>query len=65
MENEYINVVDTVDRLKYLCDKLNLSKLIDGDYEQIDILSEIKERIESIELEKVSDIPENYYKYQA
>lgn len=56
MEYEYLDLVDTVDRLKHLCKRLNLSKIVDGDFGQIDILSEMKERIEMIELERF-DMP--------
>tara|TARA_R110002020_G_scaffold443902_1_gene655236 strand:- start:285 stop:482 length:198 start_codon:yes stop_codon:yes gene_type:complete len=65
MEDEYIDLVDTVDRLKSLCKRLNLSKIVDGDFGQIDILSEMKERIEMIELERIDEPLVDKYKYQA
>jgi len=65
MEDEYIDLVDTVDRLKFLCKKLNLSKIIDGDFGQINILAEMKERIEMIELERIDEPIVDKYKYQA
>jgi len=65
MEHEYTDVVDAVDRLKHLCRKLNVSKLIDGDMRQIDILAEMKERIEMIELERIDEPIVDKYKYQA
>ena len=65
MEHEYTDVVDAVDRLKHLCRKLNVSKLIDGDMRQIDILAEMKERIETMELERIDVLPVDRFKYQA
>jgi hypothetical protein len=65
MEDEYLDIVDTVDRLKFLCKKLNLSKIVDGDFGQIDILAEIKERIEMIELERFDMPIADKFKYQA
>tara|TARA_R100001530_G_scaffold114888_1_gene81859 strand:- start:332 stop:529 length:198 start_codon:yes stop_codon:yes gene_type:complete len=65
MEDEYLDLVDTVDRLKFLCKKLNLSKIIDGDFGQINILAEMKERIEMIELERIDEPIVDKYKYQA
>jgi len=65
MEDGYLDLVDTVDRLKFLCKKLNLSKIIDGDFGQINILAEMKERIEMIELERIDEPIVDKYKYQA
>ena len=65
MEDEYLDLVDTVDRLKFLCKRLNLSKIVDGDFGQIDILAEMKERIETMELERVDVLPVDRFKYQA
>ena len=65
MEDEYLDLVDTVDRLKFLCKRLNLSKIADGDFGQIDILAEIKERIEMIELERIDEPLVDKFKYQA
>ena len=65
MEDEYLDLVDTVDRLKFLCKRLNLSKIVDGDFGQIDILAEMKERIEMIELERIDEPIVDKYKYQA
>ena len=65
MEYEYLDLVDTVDRLKHLCKRLNLSKIVDGDFGQIDILSEMKERIEMIELERFDMPIVDKFKYQA
>ena len=65
MEDEYLDLVDTVDRLKHLCKKLNLSKIVDGDFGQIDILAEMKERIEMIELERIDTPIVDKFKYQA
>jgi len=65
MEDGYLDLVDTVDRLKFLCKKLNLSKIIDGDFGQINIVAEMKERIEMIELERIDEPIVDKYKYQA
>ena len=41
---EYLDLVDTVDRLHELCEKLNIKQVIKGDAKQIEIVVEIKER---------------------
>jgi len=65
MEFEYIDLVDTVDRLKDLCGKLKLNDILEGSAKQIDIISEIKERIESIEIERIDSIDFNIPEYTA
>ncbi len=62
---EYLDLVDTVDRLRELCEKLNIKQVIKGDSKQIEIIVEIKERIESMEIERVSAVDLGILTYEA
>jgi hypothetical protein len=65
MSLPYLDLVDTVKRLNEICKELNLTKIIEGDATQIEIISEIKTRIESLELERVEPIDMGYPPYKA
>ena len=65
MSLPYLDLVDTVERLSKICKELNLTKIIEGDAKQIEIISEIKTRIESLELERVEPIDMGYPPYKA
>ena len=65
MDFEYLDLVDTVDRLHELCEKLNIKKVIKGDAKQIEIVVEIKERIEAMEIERVSAVDLGIIPYEA
>ena len=62
---EYLDLVDTVDRLHELCEKLSIKKVIKGDAKQIELVVEIKERIESMEIERVSAVDLGIIPYEA
>jgi len=62
---EYLDLVDTVDRLHELCEKLSIKDVIKGDARQIEIVAEIKERIESMEIERVSAVDLGIIPYEA
>jgi hypothetical protein len=62
---EYLDLFDTVDRLHELCEKLNIKDVIKGDAKQIEIVAEIKERIESMEIERVSAVDLGIIPYEA
>jgi hypothetical protein len=65
MEFEYLDLIETVDRLHELCEKLNIKQVIKGDAKQIEIVVEIKERIESMEIERISAIDLGIIPYEA
>jgi hypothetical protein len=56
MEFEYLDLVDTISRLREICEKLDISDILDGNAKQIEIISEIKSRIENMEVERVEDV---------
>ena len=68
MKHEYsdsVDLVDTIDILKKLCEDINISSIIKGNADQIEIISEIKKRIDGIEIERVSPIDFNVPKFEA
>ena len=65
MEFEYLDLVETVDRLHELCEELDIKDVVKGDGEQIKIIVEIKERIESMEIERVSAMDLGIIPYEA
>jgi hypothetical protein len=64
MEFEYLDLVDTISRLREICKKLDISDILDGNAKQIEIISEIKSRIENMEVERVEavDLGTPHYK---
>ena len=56
MEFEHLDLVDTINRLREICEKLDISDILDGNAKQIEIISEIKSRIENMEVERVEDV---------
>ena len=56
MELEYLDLVDTISRLREICKKLDISDILEGNAKQIEIISEIKSRIENMEVERVEDV---------
>ena len=56
MEDEYLDLVDTIERLRKISKKLNISKIIGGNAAQIEIISEIKLTLESIIIERVDAV---------
>ena len=64
MELEHLDLVDTISRLREICKKLDISAILDGNAKQIEIISEIKSRIENMEVERVEavDLGMPYYK---
>ena len=65
MEFEYLDLVDTVDRLHELCEKLSIKDVIKGNAKQIEIVVEIKERIEAMEIERISAVDLGIIPYEA
>ena len=65
MSLPYLDLVDTVKRLSKICKELNITDILEGDAKQIEIISEIKTRIESLELERVEPIDMGYPPYKA
>jgi len=63
--NELFDLVDTIDRLKELSDDINISSILRGDAKQIEIISEIKKRIDSIEIERVESVDFDAQRFQA
>tara|TARA_R100000750_G_scaffold48263_1_gene33096 strand:+ start:646 stop:843 length:198 start_codon:yes stop_codon:yes gene_type:complete len=64
MELEHLDLVDTISRLREICKKLDISAILEGNAKQIDIISEIKMRVENMEVERVEavDLGMPYYK---
>ena len=64
MELEYLDLVDTISRLRKICKKLDISAILEGNAKQIEIISEIKLRVENMEVERVEavDLGMPYYK---
>ena len=64
MEFEYLDLVDTISRLRKICKKLDISDILEGNAKQIEIISEIKSRVENMEVERVEavDLGMPYYK---
>ena len=65
MEFEYLDLIETVDRLHELCEKLSIKDVIKGNATQIEIVVEIKERIEAMEIERISAIDLGIIPYEA
>ena len=65
MEFEYLDLIDTVDRLHELCEKLSIKDVIKGDARQIEIIVEIKERIDAMEVERISAVDLGIIPYEA
>ena len=68
MEFEYdelFDLVDTIDRLKELSKDINISSILEGDVKQIEVISEIKKRIDSIEVERVESVDFDTQRFQA
>ena len=65
MEFEYLDLIETVDRLHELCEKLSIKDVIKGNAKQIEIVSEIKERIEAMEIERISAVDLGIIPYEA
>jgi hypothetical protein len=63
MQFEYIDLVDTIERLQKLCNNLEISSILDGDAEQIEMISEIIARIKTLEVQRVDsfDLAQNSY----
>jgi len=62
---EYLDLIDTVDRLHELCEKLSIKDVIKGDAKQIEIIVEIKERIDAMEVERISAVDLGIIPYEA
>ena len=64
MELEHLDLVDTISRLREICKKLDISAILEGNAKQIEIISEIKLRVENMEVERVEavDLGMPYYK---
>jgi len=65
MEFEYLDLIETVDRLHELCEKLSIKDIIKGNAKQIEIVVEIKERIEAMEIERISAVDLGIIPYEA
>ena len=65
MEFEYLDLIETVDRLHELCEKLSIKDVIKGDARQIEIIVEIKERIDAMEVERISAVDLGIIPYEA
>ena len=65
MEFEYLDLIETVDRLHELCEKLSIKDVIKGNDTQIEIVVEIKERIEAMEIERISAVDLGIIPYEA
>jgi hypothetical protein len=65
MEFEYLDLVDTISRLREICKKLDISDILDGNAKQIEIISEIKSRIENMEVERVEAVDLGMPHYKA
>ena len=65
MKIESLVLVDTLERLRHLCKKLSIGQILKCNPEQIEIISEIKERIQNLEVERVEPIDFINTKYEA
>ena len=65
MEFEYLDLVDTISRLREICKKLDISDILEGNAKQIEIISEIKSRIENMEVERVEAVDLGMPHYKA
>ena len=62
---EYLDLIETVDRLHELCEKLSIKDVIKGNAKQIEIVVEIKERIDAMEIERISAVDLGIIPYEA
>jgi len=65
MEFEYLDLVDTISRLREICKKLDISDILEGNAKQIEIISEIKSRVENMEVERVEAVDLGMPHYKA
>jgi len=65
MEFEHFDLVDTISRLRKICKKLDISAILEGNAKQIEIISEIKSRIENMEVERVEAVDLGMPHYKA
>jgi|TARA_Y100000310_G_C20142009_1_gene560693 hypothetical protein len=65
MELEYLDLVDTISRLREICKKLDISDILEGNAKQIEIISEIKSRVENMEVERVEAVDLGMPHYKA
>ena len=65
MELEYLDLVDTISRLREICKKLDISDILEGNAKQIEIVSEIKSRVENMEVERVEAVDLGMPHYKA
>ena len=65
MELEYLDLVDTISRLREICKKLDISDILEGNAKQIEIISEIKSRVENMEVERVEAVDLGMPHYRA
>jgi hypothetical protein len=65
MEIEYLDLVDTIERLRKISKKLNIAKILDGNAAQIEIISEIKSRLEKLIIERVNSVDLGISQYRS
>jgi hypothetical protein len=65
MEIEYLDLVDTIERLRKISKKLNIAKILDGNAAQIEIISEIKLRLEKLIIERVNSVDLGISQYRS
>ena len=65
MEIEYLDLVDTIERLRRISKKLNIAKILDGNAAQIEIISEIKLRLEKLIIERVNSVDLGISQYRS
>ena len=65
MELEHLDLVDTISRLREICKKLDISAILEGNAKQMDIISEIKMRVENMEVERVEAVDLGMPHYKA
>jgi|TARA_R100000781_G_C3999287_1_gene99678 hypothetical protein len=68
MNDEYsesLDLVEIIDILKKLSSDINISSILKGNAEQIEIIAEMKERINSIEIERVSPVDFDMTRFEA
>jgi len=65
MELEYLDLVDTISRLREICKKLDIYDILEGNAKQIEIISEIKSRVENMEVERVEAVDLGMPHYKA
>ena len=65
MEIEHLDLVDTIERLRKISKKLNIAKILDGNAAQIEIISEIKLRLEKLIIERVNSVDLGISQYRS